>query len=130
MKQASIKIKSYAGNLNSRVRIVNNGNLERRVLHSLLFALGILALFYVFVLTNMVVNIVERKSSELAARSLSDQVSALELNYLSLSNQVNQNLGITLGFKEAPTEYATRKAVGFVAPTGGTGGADIASRSL
>jgi hypothetical protein len=130
MKQVSLKIKSYAGNLNGRVSIVNNSNLERRILHSMLFSLGVLAIFYVFLLANMVVNIVERKSFETSARALSNEVSGLELNYLSLSNGINQSLGLSMGFQEPPTQYATRKALGFVTPSVEGSVNNIASRSL
>ncbi len=114
MRQVSLKIKSYAGNLNGAVSIVNNGNLQRRILNSMLLSLGVLAVCYVLLLGSMILNIVERKTLEASARSLSNEVSALELNYLSMSNKIDPSLGASLGFKEQEVKYATRKSLGSV----------------
>lgn len=108
MKHASLKFKSYAGS----ARIVNNDNLEARILHALLFSFGALAIVYVFILWNMVFNIIGRRTLEIEARNLSNEVGQMELNYLTMSNKVDINMGHSLGFKEAKATFATRKAVG------------------
>ncbi len=108
MKQASLKLKSYASN----VKIINNGNLQERILNAMLLTLGVLALFYVFLLGSMVFNIVERKSLEAYNRTLSNDVGSLELEYLSVSRKVDLDLAYSLGFKEVKAKYATRKALG------------------
>lgn len=110
MRQVALKIKNYAGS----VDIVNNNNLQRRILNIALSSLGALAVFYVLLLGNMVFNIVERKSLETNLRTLSSEVAELELTYLSISNTVDSNLGLSLGFKEQPATYATRKSLGSV----------------
>ena len=110
MRQASIKIKSYAGSMS----IVDNNDLRQRMLHLLLSTLGGLALFYVFILGMMVFNIVERKSIDTQARTLSNEVGELEIQYLSLSSKVDLNLGYAMGFKEAKAKYATRKSLGSI----------------
>lgn len=46
MKQASLKLKSYAGN----VSIIDNGNLQKRILNFMLWTLGVLILGYVLLL--------------------------------------------------------------------------------
>ncbi len=114
MKQASLKIKSYAGNLNSRVSIVDSGNLQKRILKLMLLSMGALAFTYILLLGNMVINIVERKTLETNARTLTSEVSALELSYLSLSNKIDPALGLSLGFKEQEVKFATRKSLGSV----------------
>lgn len=110
MKQVSQKLKSYTSNVN----IVNNGNLQARCLHLLFVSFGILAFVYVLILGSMVFNIVERRTLEADARTLSNDVGALELRYLSLSNKIDLSLGHSLGFKETAVKYATRKAVGAI----------------
>ena len=60
MKQASLKLKSYAGN----VSIIDNGNLQKRILNFMLWTLGVLILGLCFTVRNMVFNIVERKALE------------------------------------------------------------------
>ncbi len=110
MKQDSQKLKSYRGS----VDIVNNGNLQSRLLRMILIFFGFLALVYLLILGNMVFNIVARKSLESEARVLSNQVGDLELNYLAISNKVDLILGYSLGFKETAVKYATRKAVGAI----------------
>ena len=114
MKQASLKLKSYANNVNANVHIIDNGNLQQRILKIMLWVLGILALFYVFLLASMVFNIVERKALEGHALTLSNDVGNLELEYLSVSQKVDLNLAYSLGFKEIKTTFATRKTVGSI----------------
>lgn len=110
MKQASLKVKKYANNVN----IIDSGNLQRQILNTMFWMLGILAFGYVFFLGNMVFNIVERKSLEGYAQTLSNEVSNLELEYLSTSQKVDLNLAYSLGFKETKAKFATRKALGSI----------------
>ena len=110
MKQASLKLKSYAGNVN----IIDNGNLQKRIFNIMLWTLGALALAYVLLLGNMVFNIVERKTLETYARTLSNEVGNLELKYLSESQKVDLNLAYSLGFQETKKAYTNRKSFGSI----------------
>lgn len=110
MKQASLKLKSYATNVN----IIDNGNLRVRILNTLLLALGVLAISYVFLLGYMVLNIVERKTLEAYSLNLSNKIADLELEYLSASQKIDLNLAYSLGFKETKIKYTANKTVGFV----------------
>ena len=84
MKAVAIKIKTYSGNVN----IVNNNNLDRRILNAMLVSLGVLALCYVLFLGSMIFNIIGRKSAEVNASALSSQVGDLELQYLTMSSKI------------------------------------------
>ena len=95
------------------IQIINN-SLERLILNFILFSFGALALFYVFLLASMVVNIVERRSLEAEARTLTNEVRNLEVIYLSKTNDIDLTLSHSLGFRETKTTFATRKALGFV----------------
>ncbi len=108
MRETAIKIKRYTTNVN----IVNNNNLEKRILNTLLYSFGICAFLYVLILGNITFNVVARQSLGLHARTLSNEVGDLELKYLSLSNKIDLALSSEMGFKEAHTEYATRKSLG------------------
>jgi hypothetical protein len=110
MQQASLKLKSYAHNVN----IIDNDNLQKRILKIMLWSFGALGIFYILFLGNMVFNIIERKALEVKANQLSNDVSDLELNYLSASNKVDLNLAYSLGFKEVKTQFATRKYLGSI----------------
>ncbi len=109
MRQASIKLKMYMTSVN----VIDNNNINRRVLNAMLMCFGALALCYALILGNMVFNIVERKALEKQAVSLSNEVGALELSYLTMSNKVNLELSYSLGFKEIKPAFATRKSLGF-----------------
>ncbi len=109
MKKAGKKLKSYATN---NVNIIDSGNLSRRILVSMLWALGLLGLIYVLILGNMVFNIVERKALENKVSSLSNDVGNLELEYLSESKKVDLNLAYSMGFKEVKAKFATRRTLG------------------
>ncbi len=110
MKAATLKLKSYTNNVN----IIDNNNLQKRILNIMLSTLGILALLYVLFLGNMVFNIVERKALEEHALTLSNDVGNLEQEYLSMSQKVDLNLAYSLGFKETKTQFATRKTLGSI----------------
>ncbi|MFA5095244.1 MAG: hypothetical protein WC447_01090 [Candidatus Paceibacterota bacterium] len=110
MRQASLKLKNYASNVN----IIDNGNLNRRVLNVMLGTLFVIALLYFFFLASMVFNIVERKTLEGYALTLSNEVGNLEQEYLSLSQKVDLNLAYSLGFKEIKATFVTRKALGSI----------------
>src|SRR5689334_21220011 len=114
MTQLALKLKSYGG----RVSIVDNGNLRKRILYILISSGGALALLYVLMLGTMVFNIVERRSLEADARTLSNEVNELELTYLSATNKVDLALSASLGFKETRATFATRKSLGSIEVSG------------
>ena len=109
MRQISLKLKSYTGSIS-----VYNNDLERRVLRFLLMSFGVLGLFYVLILGNMVFNIIERRNLEEHVRVLSSEVMNLELSYLSISNNVDLPFSYSLGFKETNIKFTTRKALGSI----------------
>lgn len=78
----------------------------------MLFSLVVLALLYVLLLGNMVFNILERRTFEADARALSNEIGELELVYLSMSSEVDLNLGQAMGFKEIKPKFAVRKSFG------------------
>jgi len=91
---------------------VNNG-IEKILFNFILWSFGVLVFLYLVFLGNMVKNIIERRSFEAEIRSLSSEVSNLELSYLSLANKVDLTLSYSMGFKETKATFATRKALGF-----------------
>lgn len=103
-------MKSYAAN----VSIVNNNNLQRKILNILLASLAIFALCYIFLVGSMVFNIVERKTLEADARSLSNEVGDLELQYLSMADKVDLTLAKSMGFQEAKTNFAINRPLGSI----------------
>ena len=110
MKTITQKMKSYTNG----VVIVNNNNIEQKIFKILFGFGGALILFYILILSNMVFNIIERKTLEADARVLGNEVGNLELEYLSMSNKIDLNLSYSLGFKEAKTKFATRKSLGSI----------------
>ena len=109
MKTIAIKMKSYTGG----VSIINNNNLEKRILNMMLWVLGILAFCYILFLGNMVFNIIERKTLEADARNLQNEVGDLQSQYFSVSNKVNLSLAASMGFKETKEkQYAIRESLG------------------
>lgn len=107
MKTAAIKVKTYVNNVN-----VMNDDFNKRMFKNMLFTLGALALVYVFVVGSTIFNIVERKSLENQARTLSSEVSDLELTYLAMASKIDLEYSHSLGFKEAKAKFATRKSLG------------------
>ncbi|MBI3888632.1 hypothetical protein HY311_02465 [Candidatus Nomurabacteria bacterium] len=90
----------------------NNIEVNRVILNTLLSTFGLLALLYVLIMGNMVVNIVERKALEKEVLTTSNEVGQLELSYLSVSGSVDMALSSSMGFKETKATFATRKSLG------------------
>lgn len=101
----AIKMKSYAAG----VDIVNNNDIQRRLLGILLASFGLLAFLYVLFLGTMVFNIVERRNVEAESRTLGNEVQDLESSYLSMSSGLDTALSSSMGFKETKISFATRK---------------------
>lgn len=112
MNEIKLKVKSYASNINSNINIVDNNDVKKRTLNILLAGLGGLALLYLLILSNMVLNIVERRTLEADARIVSNQVADLELKYINISSKLDLGMSLDLGFVAVKTEFATRKPVG------------------
>jgi len=69
MKQISSKLNIYVRDAN----IINN-DIERITFRFIFWSFGILAFLYVFLLGNMVSNIVQRRNLEVDARALGNEV--------------------------------------------------------
>lgn len=109
MKQATLKLKTSIQNVNITS---SNVEVQKIILRVMLSVLGALAFWYVLILGNTVFDIVQRKALEKEALSLANEVSSLELSYLSVSNSVDMALSSSMGFKETKATFATRKALG------------------
>lgn len=109
MKALSLKI-------NKEIRSISilSCDIERAMLHFIFGSFGALAVLYVFLLGNMVSNIVQRRTLELNARTLSGEVRDLELTYLSMSGSIDLALSHSMGFKETKVNFATRKSLGSI----------------
>jgi hypothetical protein len=105
MKTIAIKMRSYTNEVN----IINNNDIERRVLKILLLSFGMLSVLYILFLGNMIFNIVERRNLEEQARSLSNEVMELESTYLSMSNKLDLDYSHSLGFSDVKATFATRQ---------------------
>jgi|SRR3989344_4020508 len=111
MREISLRLRSFGQNIHN-ISIVDNGNLERRMLNLIFMSFGALGLSYILILGNMVFNIVERRQLDGYARTLSTEVRELELSYLSISNDIDLAFSHSLGFKETEVKFATRKSLG------------------
>ncbi|MFA5791654.1 MAG: hypothetical protein WC884_01295 [Candidatus Paceibacterota bacterium] len=92
-----------------------NNNIEiKRVIFNIMLSLLVgLALWYVFILGNMVFDIVQRRTLEKEALLISNEVADLELSYLSISKNVDLALSSSMGFKEIKATFAIRKSLGY-----------------
>ncbi len=127
MRQATLQLKNRVQNVNI---LSNNIEVKRIILNTMLSILAALAIWYVFIVGNMVFNIVERKAMEKEVNVLVNEVGELELSYLALSNSVDMNLSQTMGFKEAKATFATRKSLGYSSTTENLGNINLAKNEI
>lgn len=107
MNTIGIKVKSYTNEVN----IVNNSDIERRLLKILLLSFGILAILYVIFLGNIIFNIVQRKNIEMSIRDVGNEVMTLESTYLAMSSKLDLDYSHTIGFNDAKATFAVRKTL-------------------
>ena len=107
MRTLSLKLNMYV----KSVSIINN-NIEKFILNVIICSFGALLILYVIFLGNMVRNIIERRSLEARAQTLSSEVRNLELTYLSMSSNIDLALSYSMGFKEIKASFATHKSLG------------------
>lgn len=106
MKNIAIKVRNYK----SGVNIINNNDIERRVLKIIFLSFGFLSILYVLFLGNMIFNIVERRTIEADAQVLGNAVMDLEAHYLAMSSGIDLDFSHTLGFSDAKATFATRSS--------------------
>ncbi len=112
MREINLKSNIYA----KSASILNN-SAEKYILNIIFFSFGVLALLYILFLGNMVKNIIDRRSFEIDARSLSSEVQNLEVVYLSMSNNIDLALSYSMGFKsfeKTKITFATRKSLSYI----------------
>ncbi|HEV7701820.1 MAG TPA: hypothetical protein VGO63_00010 [Candidatus Paceibacterota bacterium] len=118
MKTIGIQVKRYANEVN----IINNNDIEKRLLKILLWSFALLSVFYVIFLGNIIFNIVERRTLEADARTLGNEVMEMEAHYLAMSSKIDLAYSHAAGFSDAKATFATRQpltALGFASKTNG-----------
>lgn len=100
MQKINKQIRKY-----SNVSINSQDDIEKKIFNMMIVSLGVLALVYVFLISNIVFSIVERNSLNVKNSLLSSEVGELELEYLSVSQKIDLNFAYQNGFKETKTEF-------------------------
>jgi hypothetical protein len=78
--------------------IVENTNTQRVIFKSIVGGLVLLSIIYVYLIGSITFNVLARKSLETSVHSLGNEVSQLELTYLSEANKIDKNYALSLGF--------------------------------
>ena len=106
MQTLSKKIKE-----NSMVAsLEGNTGVRVRIFQGIFGLFALLILFYLFLLGSSVMNVVERKTLESEAHMLANEIGTLELEYLQISNTIDRELSVQMGFEEIAQNFATRKS--------------------
>jgi hypothetical protein len=92
------------------MNIQENTNLQRIILRFLLGSFVIVFIFYAYFIGSITFNVLARKTLENTTRSLSSNISKLELTYLDKINQINKDYALSKGFVEVNNNiFATRE---------------------
>lgn len=109
MKDIKLKVKQYTNNVN----IIDNWDLNIKFFNAMIFAFVLVFILYAFLLTNMFLDLAERKRLDNFAYNLSDEISVLETEYLASANQVNFALSSEMGFEDVKPKFVTKnKSIG------------------
>ena len=85
---------------------------EPRLSWTLLCAIGIFLVAYVYCVNQTVFNIIKRQKFEIQISELSSKIGVLESQYISLKNGVTIDVAHALGFKNSSSEFVSRKSLG------------------
>ncbi len=95
--------------------ISRNVYTRRMVFRVLLGSLFSLFLVYTYVIGSITFNVIARKSLENNAKILGNNISQLELTYLSNMNDVNKLRATSLGFVDASSSIFATRSINHVA---------------
>lgn len=97
-------------------QIVDDNQTRKQIFRVLVSAIVILSICYVYFIGSITFSIVARKTLESDMRETSSRVSSLEVEYLTISNQIDKPTGIARGFVDPHnTLFATRTDTSAVA---------------
>lgn len=89
--------------------IVENSYIQRAILRVLVGLLIILSVVYAYLIGSITFNVLARKTLEGTVRTLSSNISNLELTYLGTANKINKDFALSKGFVEVNNNiFATR----------------------
>ncbi len=111
MRKAALQLKTKIQSINIES---HNVEIKKVVLNTMICILASLFLSYILILGNIVFNIAQRKSLEKEIRTISNEVSELELSYLSVSKSIDLPLSSSMGFKETKAIFTTRKSLSYI----------------
>ena len=82
--------------------IAYNYDAQKVIFRWLVSLIIVLCILYAYLIASITFDVLARKSLETNAKELDSQVGQLELQSIALSQNVNSELGKTLGFVDAP----------------------------
>lgn len=89
--------------------IAENSYIQRVILRVLVGSLIILSIIYAYLIGSITFNVLARKTLEGTVRTLSSNISNLELTYLGNANKINKDFALSKGFVEINNNiFATR----------------------
>jgi len=104
----------------SKVKTITANIIENNYSRSLLFKILVvglitLSIMYVYFIGSITFNVLARKSLENTVRTLSTNISQLELTYLNNLNEIDKNYAIAKGFVDAHNNIFATRSVNYVA---------------
>jgi len=82
-----------------------NSDFEKKLFYFFSVFFLFLLVFYIYIVSNITFNIIERKDIRNEIGLVNSNIGNLELEYLSLSNQIDLELVSSLGFKDSNNTY-------------------------
>lgn len=95
--------------------IVENSYTRIILFRFLLVGLIIVSLFYVYLISSITFNVLARKSLESTVRTLTTNISQLELVYLSKTNQIDKDYALSQGFVDVKYNLFAARSINHVA---------------
>lgn len=97
------------------IDIMENNYTRKTLFKILLSTLIVLSVMYVYFVGSITFNVLARKSLENTVRSLSSNISNLELTYLENLNKINKDYATSKGFIDAKNNIFATRTISHVA---------------
>jgi hypothetical protein len=89
--------------------IIEDSSIQRTLFRSLMIALSLLSLTYLYLISSITFNVLARKTLDTTTRNLETSINAKEIAYMNDLNKIDKSYALSKGFVDVPqTIFAVR----------------------
>lgn len=92
-----------------QIKTISLYDFQEKIFWFLLVCIGAVSVFYMYIVGNTIINVVDRRTAEATIKDISSDVSALESRSIALAQGINLSVAENMGFRDiAKIDYVSR----------------------